>query len=43
LKGIDEVYPPQLIGLGAALFGMIAGSLGPQFIPNQCNLQSEAE
>ncbi len=43
LKGIDEEYPPQLIGLGAALFGMIAGSLGPQFIPNQCNLQSEAE
>ena len=43
LKGIDEVYPPQLIGLGAALFGMIAGSLVPQLIPNQCNLQSEAE
>ncbi len=43
LKGIDEVVPPQLIGLGAALLGMIAGSLGPQIIGNQCNLASEAE
>ena len=43
LAGIDKVYPPQLIGLGAALIGMFAGSLGPQLIKNQCNLASEAE
>ena len=43
LEGIDEQFPPQLVGLGAALVGMIAGSLGPQLIRNQCNLASEAE
>ncbi len=43
LKGIDEIYPSQLVGLSAALFGMIAGSLAPQLIRNQCNLASEAE
>lgn len=43
LAGIDEVIPPQLIGLSGALIGMIAGSLLPQVIVNQCNLASEAE
>lgn len=43
LEGIDEIYPPQLVGLSAALIGMLAGSLGPQLIRNQCNLASEAE
>ena len=43
LEGIDEVYPPQLVGLSAALIGMFVGSLGPQLISNQCNLASEAE
>ncbi len=43
LEGIDEMYPPQLVGLGAALIGMFVGSLGPQWIKNECNLSSEAE
>lgn len=43
LEGLDEQFPPQLVGLGAALLGMIVGSLVPQVITNQCNLASEAE
>ncbi len=30
LTAADALIPPQFVGLGAALFGMIAGSLAPQ-------------
>ncbi len=28
----DGLLPPQLVGLGAAIFGMVAGSLAPQVL-----------
>jgi len=30
LSAPDALLPPQIVGLGAAVFGMIAGSLAPQ-------------
>jgi len=38
LDGLDEVLPAQLVGLGAAVLGMLVGSLGPQWIGNRCLL-----
>ncbi len=43
LEGLDERVPPQLVGLSAALTGMIVGSLAPQVIRNRCDLTSEPE
>jgi hypothetical protein len=28
----EGLLPPQLVGLGAAIFGMVAGSLAPQVL-----------
>jgi len=38
LQGIDEVFPAQLVALGFAVFGMVFGSLGPQWIKNICHI-----
>lgn len=38
LNGLDEMVPAQLVGLGAAVLGMVVGSLGPQWIGNRCLL-----
>lgn len=37
-EGLDEAYPAQLTGLAGALIGMLAGSLGPQWISNRGKL-----
>ena len=33
LSAPDALLPPQIVGLGAAVFGMLAGSLAPQVCP----------
>lgn len=38
LQGLDEVFPAQLTALGFAIFGMIFGSLAPQWIKNVCHI-----
>ncbi|MFM8637826.1 MAG: sodium:solute symporter, partial [Betaproteobacteria bacterium] len=35
VSGLAEVFPPQLAGLMAALVGMVAGSLLPQWLRNR--------
>lgn len=38
LAGLHETYPPQLVALGFAIFGMIFGSYAPQWIKNRCHI-----
>ena len=33
LVGAESLVPPQLIGLGVSMLGMVAGSLLPQYWP----------
>jgi Na+/proline symporter len=35
VSGLGEVFPPQLAGLLAAVVGMVAGSLLPQWLRNR--------
>lgn len=35
VPALGEAFPPQLAGVIAALAGMVAGSLAPQWLPNQ--------
>ena len=35
VSGLGELFPPQLAGLIAALLGMVAGSLLPQWLRNR--------
>jgi hypothetical protein len=37
-QGLDEVFPAQLVALGFAIFGMVFGSLAPQWIKNVCHI-----
>jgi Na+/proline symporter len=39
--GLDSVIPSQLSGLFGAVLGMVAGSLGPQWIGNRCHINLE--
>jgi len=38
LAGLDSLIPSQLSGLFGAILGMVAGSLGPQWIGNRCHI-----
>lgn len=38
LHGLKDVVPPQLVALGFAIFGMVFGSLAPQWIRNVCHI-----
>jgi hypothetical protein len=35
VSGLGSVFPQQLAGLVAAIVGMVAGSLMPQFLKNR--------